>query len=33
VKTLKEEIQELLKKYEAEIDERVAAKSKEITEV
>jgi ribosome recycling factor len=33
VKTLKEEIQELLKKYEKEIEEKCAAKSKEITEV
>ena len=33
VKTLKEEIQELLKKYEKDIEARCAAKSKEITEV
>lgn len=33
IKTLKDEIQDLLKKHEAEIDRRVADKSKEILEV
>jgi ribosome recycling factor len=33
VKTLKDEIQELLKKYEAEIDQAIDAKSKEIMEI
>ena len=33
VETLKEEIQKLLKKYEAEIDKLVEGKSKEITEL
>jgi len=33
IKTLKDEIQELLKKYEAELDRLVAAKSKEIEEI
>ncbi|MEO1008356.1 MAG: ribosome recycling factor [Planctomycetota bacterium] len=33
VKILKDEIQELLKKHEAEIDQRVADKSKEVLEV
>lgn len=33
VKTLKEEIQELLKKYEAEVDTRVEEKCKEVLEI
>lgn len=33
ISTLKDEIQELLKKYEGQIDEKVASKSKEVSEV